>query len=65
MSRVHCPGGEDPGEDKTQEGLGRASALTTSVRGTDFQGEQGREVGQRHRRHFLEVTMGAPLVPPF
>jgi hypothetical protein len=47
----HHRGGEDPGEEKTQEGLDSRRALTTPARSTDSQGEQRREVGQRHLLH--------------
>jgi len=63
MSRAHCPGGEDLGEDKTHEGLGREQALTTPVRGTDFQGEQSREVGQRHWRRLPRGDDGCAAGP--
>lgn len=47
----HRRSGEDPGEGKTQEGLDSGRVLTTRARSTDSQGEQSREVGQRHLLH--------------
>jgi len=64
-SRLIVTGGEDPGEDKTQEGLDRGRGLTASACGTDSQGEQSREAGQRHLPCLLGMTVGAPGVSLF
>jgi len=55
-SRRIAWGGESPGEDKAQEGIGWWRDLKTLASGTDFQGEQSREVGQRHWPHLLGVV---------
>jgi len=47
----HRRGGENPEEGKTQEGLDSRRTLTPLAASTDSQGEQDREVGQRHRFH--------------
>jgi len=56
MSRRIALEGEHLGEGKAQEGHGPRQVLIPPVWETDSQGEQSREVGQRHSPHLLEVT---------
>jgi len=55
MSRRIALGGENLGEEKAQEGHGPRQVLIPPAWETDSQGEQSREVGQRHLPHLLEV----------
>jgi hypothetical protein len=62
---LHRRGGENLEEGKAQEGLGRRAMLTPLLDGTDSQGEQSREVGQRHLHHLLGVAAwcaGGPAI---
>jgi hypothetical protein len=56
MSRRIALEGEHLGEGKAQEGHGPEQVLIPPAWETDSQGEQSREVGQRHSPHLLEVT---------
>jgi len=55
MSRHIASGGEILGEEEAQEGSGPWQVLNPPAWETDSQGEQSREVGQRHPPHLLEV----------
>lgn len=55
MSRPIAWEGEALGEDEAQEGHGLQLVLIPPAVGTDSQGEQSREVGQRQSPHLLGV----------
>jgi len=55
MSRPIAWEGETLEEDEAQEGNGLVLVLIPSASGTDSQGEQSREVGQRQSPHLLGV----------